>query len=516
MTTNNTPRRSRRPLGYGSGGNGTGNGRMTVGERLRDAREVRGLDLYRVERDTKIRHKYLAAIEAGDYADLPGDVYARGFLRNYATYLGMDPDEIVEEWRSESGTGGTAAAAPSGAPILGAPRPMAVPRRGLMLQPSHMVLIAVVIVVAMVGIYFGYQVSRFLSVPTLSVGCPGASGAISTRSASTSGIIIVTPVPVTSGVAGCSSSSDGAIHITAATGATTYYLTGTATAGSTVYVRWNGQDPKKVDVDDGGHWSFQAVLTPGQNEFDITAQNIDTNHQSKQSVVFIFVPNATPTPAAPVVTFTSPADGALITDANVIISGSTKNVTSVTLTTAYLGAPPAPGATLPPGAYSSAQPVATATSTAAAATPTPNPSASSPVQGPLATEVMANGDFTFSTTLAPGVWRLSVVGQGPTGLKSAVVSHVVAVPTASLVVLVKVSGGSSWLRLSRDGTALKQGTFSDGYSYTMYPKKNACVQAGSPGRVQIVINGGTPINMGTLGKTVYVDTAHGARAVSTC
>src|SRR5512140_2524593 len=160
MTINSSQRRTRKTLGYGSNGNGSGRERLTVGEKLRDAREVRGLDLYRVERDTKIRHKFLVALEAGDYADLPGDVYARGFLRNYATYLGLDPDEIVEEWRSEFSAAPPLA---SGAPILRAPRPMKLPRRGFFLQTSHMVLIAVLLIVSMVGIYFGYQVSRFLS-----------------------------------------------------------------------------------------------------------------------------------------------------------------------------------------------------------------------------------------------------------------------------------------------------------------------------------------------------------------
>ena len=66
---------------------------------MRDAREAKGVDLFRVERDTKIRSKFLAALEDGDFADLPGDVYARGFLRNYASYLGLDADEVEEEWR---------------------------------------------------------------------------------------------------------------------------------------------------------------------------------------------------------------------------------------------------------------------------------------------------------------------------------------------------------------------------------------------------------------------------------
>lgn len=84
MTSVNPPRRAttRRQIGYRGGGGGlpgSGNGQTPVGEQLRQAREGKGFDLHRVERDTKIRIKYLEALESGDFADLPGDVYARGF-----------------------------------------------------------------------------------------------------------------------------------------------------------------------------------------------------------------------------------------------------------------------------------------------------------------------------------------------------------------------------------------------------------------------------------------------------
>ena len=63
-------------------------------DRLSAARERKGVDLVRAERDTKIRVRYLSALERGDYRDLPGAVYTKGFLRNYAIYLGLDPDDL--------------------------------------------------------------------------------------------------------------------------------------------------------------------------------------------------------------------------------------------------------------------------------------------------------------------------------------------------------------------------------------------------------------------------------------
>ena len=62
---------------------------------LRDARVLAGLSLADVERDTRINRVYLEAIEEGRFQDIPAPVYARGFVRSYARYLGLDPEEAV-------------------------------------------------------------------------------------------------------------------------------------------------------------------------------------------------------------------------------------------------------------------------------------------------------------------------------------------------------------------------------------------------------------------------------------
>src|SRR3954451_23662486 len=72
-----------------------------LGDMLRDASTAKGLSLAEVERDTKIRAKYITALEDNHLADLPGPVYARGFLRNYAVYLGLDADEVIEMFEEE-------------------------------------------------------------------------------------------------------------------------------------------------------------------------------------------------------------------------------------------------------------------------------------------------------------------------------------------------------------------------------------------------------------------------------
>lgn len=69
-----------------------------LGQQLRAAREARELTLEEVEQALRIRARFLAAFEAGDYTDLPSAVQARGFLRNYARYLHLDPDAAVAEF----------------------------------------------------------------------------------------------------------------------------------------------------------------------------------------------------------------------------------------------------------------------------------------------------------------------------------------------------------------------------------------------------------------------------------
>ncbi|MDF1513377.1 MAG: DUF4115 domain-containing protein [Anaerolineae bacterium] len=72
-----------------------------MGPWLRRARENRQLSLADVERELKIRSRYLQALEVGDYATLLGVVQARGFLRNYARHLGLPVEEALARYESE-------------------------------------------------------------------------------------------------------------------------------------------------------------------------------------------------------------------------------------------------------------------------------------------------------------------------------------------------------------------------------------------------------------------------------
>lgn len=73
-----------------------------VGALLRGARLRLGEDIQDVARVLYIRYSYLSAIEEGRFQDLPGATYAVGFVRSYAEHLGLDADEIVRRFKSES------------------------------------------------------------------------------------------------------------------------------------------------------------------------------------------------------------------------------------------------------------------------------------------------------------------------------------------------------------------------------------------------------------------------------
>lgn len=71
-----------------------------IGRTLLEARERLGLTLEEVERATRIRVHHLRALEAGDLEALPSPVQARGFLKNYADFLGLDPDALLLQYAS--------------------------------------------------------------------------------------------------------------------------------------------------------------------------------------------------------------------------------------------------------------------------------------------------------------------------------------------------------------------------------------------------------------------------------
>jgi len=115
-----------------------------VGNKLREARARRKLSLEQVEEATKIRGRYLQAIEGEDWDQLPSDTYARAFIRTYSTLVGLDGDRLAEEQRRAQG-----AARPGERLPRVDPKPRPVARGGRRRVPPR--LIAVLVTLAVVA-----------------------------------------------------------------------------------------------------------------------------------------------------------------------------------------------------------------------------------------------------------------------------------------------------------------------------------------------------------------------------
>jgi cytoskeletal protein RodZ len=117
-----------------------------IGNTLREARVRRNLTLQQVEEDIKIRVKYVQAMENEDWDVMPGVTYVKGFLRTYSTYLGLDPDVIIDEFRSRGMVASQEYQEPfSGSSVIGKPRS----HRGR----NVVVIVAVVCLIVLGAIY---------------------------------------------------------------------------------------------------------------------------------------------------------------------------------------------------------------------------------------------------------------------------------------------------------------------------------------------------------------------------
>lgn len=239
-----------------------------LGEVLRTAREAKGVDLPRVERDTKIRARYLTALETGDYAELPGPVYTKGFLRNYGAYLGLDVDYLVDLFRLESAQPTTER--PS-MPV--SPRPIGTRRRRLVVTPG---VILWALLTAGVVLFVAYVVGEFLTF------------------ARTPGLSITDPA---TDVAGYQEME--------------YRVVGDTEPNSRIRVEGLRENPT-VTADATGHFEIVVALVPGSNVIKLTATDPLTNRDSQSVSRTIIVggnPSASPGGG---VTFTAPKDGATL------------------------------------------------------------------------------------------------------------------------------------------------------------------------------------------------------------
>src|SRR6266511_313549 len=113
-----------------------------IGNSLREARLRQGLDFPEIEQGTKIRAKYLRALEDEQFEVLPAQTYVKGFLRSYAEYLGLDGQLYVDEYNSRFVVGEEESPA--------RPRRSAPPSRGVGVQVQSRVVLLTLLGIAAV------------------------------------------------------------------------------------------------------------------------------------------------------------------------------------------------------------------------------------------------------------------------------------------------------------------------------------------------------------------------------
>ena len=435
-------------------------GSPSLPDRLSMAREKKGVDLVRAERDTKIRVRYLSALEQGDYRDLPGAVYTKGFLRNYAIYLGLDPEDVLRQWRRERGE----QAAPEA--VIIPPAPIEEPTRPLRFSPSVVVAALLTAGVVLFFVYLSSQLLRYSRPPELTVTTPATA----------------------------------VLEVDEST--TTYLLSGTATAGSTVTIRAPGQSqPIHVTALADGTRSQSVGLRRGQNQFEIGAINPETGKEAETPrTVVITVPFLVI--QAPTLVVNQPVEGTTYGNGAIAIDGTTTNAKTVTVVASFLGADvtgttPTPAPSLAPTAPPSAAPGATAQPGASpGATPDPG----------TTVDVGADGSFTFPPLeLTAGRWSITITATSAEG-KTASQTRTITVAYSGVNVVASIKGGPAWIKVWIDGQLVgpQGGTvYASGRTVTFTGKKSVEIRTGSSGNTRFTVNG---VSLGPLGRAGVAET----------
>ena len=379
-----------------------------LGDMLRAQREKKGLTLDQAAADTRIREKFLKALEDGDYQSLPGAVYTKGFLRNYAEYLDFDQEELVALFHEERG----GAPAPESSRAFRPMRPIM--RRSLIFTPAVLVP---VIVLAGIGLFVGYlyyQFTSFAVAPVLDVLDP-ASDAIAQNAQF---VLRGRTVP---------------------------------TGKVTIQVFPGPETIADIRPDADGAFSASIDLTPGANHVVIEVLD-QTGKVSRVSRSIILQPQPAASAAPVKLVVQSPANGALIENSAVTVSGTTDGTLTIN------------GAPVP--------------------------------------VVPQAGRFEARITFPAGAQTITIVSRNPAGA-SVTETRTVTVAYTAAVIQIALKGGDAWLEVAVDGAKVP-GTghvYKDGETAT-FTGKQVTVRTGNAAATQVTHNGVFEGALGAQGQVV--------------
>jgi cytoskeletal protein RodZ len=421
----------------------------TLGEMLLAARERKGVELYRAERDTKIRARYLEALERGDFKALPGQVYTKGFLRNYALYLGLDPEQVLSQWKSEVGPRMTDRAI-----VVPPPRPLETPRSGLTFTPGIIVAAALTLGVLAFAGYIAYQLFQFSKPPSLTVD----NQQVSTVEAEE------------------------------------YLLSGKSDPGTVITIQAPGQESFRVNADNSGNWQRTVPLNKGRNDFVVTAMDPATSKTSSATNLIVNVPFPEG-PEAPTLALSSPNDGTSFANGAVPIEGTT-TARHVRVTADWLAAA-SPQQSEAPGAGGEETP-----GSSGSADPSPQTGRAQPKQ----IRVRDDGRFSDSYQLSPGRWELTITATGEQD-KTTTEKRTVSVEFTGVTLAIEVRNDPAWVRVSVDGQVAdgyEAGrTLQPGQTVTFTARRSVEVRTGSSGSTFFILNGE---RLGSLGPSGIPET----------
>ena len=268
----------------------------SIGDRLRQARERRGVSIAEASATLKIRGPILEAFEREDHSQLPPRVYALGQLRTYATYLGLDPATVAAGWLGPS--------APAGSAPASSQRPTSTAVRLAMVRPnvirSTRGLLAfggLGLAVLVISGFMVLQLLRFILPPSISITYP---------------------------VQAINNLEPGTLS---------YEIKGTADARASIVISTSAGAQLTTEADESGLWSLIVPLGTGRTEVVANSVKPGTGGESSASAERVFVV-ALPDKSAPEITVTEPSANQAIENGDVPISLTTmpNSVVGITAT----------------------------------------------------------------------------------------------------------------------------------------------------------------------------------------